>query len=138
MLRYLKNNSRARYHTAGKQSSIETYTTGSIFKVSVKDKKMMGKCSLPSHLSKMTLVRFKVAKKAIKFVCGENDVLQKPSKHVYSSRGTIKPCMMAQFFCFICVMRIQLGLGTVMFTKLYAFLYKSVHEYCFKLVLLHF
>ena len=41
---------------------------------------MTGKYPLPSHLSEMVSVSFKVAKKAILFVSGESESLYKPDR----------------------------------------------------------
>lgn len=46
----------------------------------------------------MARVSFKVAKKAILFISGENEHLHKPSGHGYSGRGSMKLLMTDQFF----------------------------------------
>ena len=92
----VKRNANGRYYTVGKQYSIETYTA--IFKVAIKYKKVTGRFPLPSHLSKMTCVSFKVAKKAILYMQGDIVSLHKPSGHGYSGTGSIKLTMADQLF----------------------------------------
>ena len=92
--RSVKRNAEGRYYTVGKQYSIETYAT--IFKVVIKYKEVTGQFPLPTHLSKMTCVSFKVTKKAIMYMKGGIDSLHKPSDHSYSSAGFIKPTMADQ------------------------------------------
>ena len=77
MSEYVKRSGKGKNYNVGKKYSAETYT--SIFKVAVKYKKVVGVYPLPTHLSKMTLVSFKVAKNALKYVSGESAVLHKPS-----------------------------------------------------------
>lgn len=96
MSNYLKRNSQGKYYTAGKKYSAETYA--SIFKDAVKYKQSTGAYPLPSHLSEMTSVSFKVAKKVILFVSGQSENLHKPSGHGYSGKGSMKLSMMDQFF----------------------------------------
>ena len=100
MSRYTKNKSSGRYHAIEKRYSIDTHT--SIFKVTVEYQQMTGYFLLLSHLSKMTLVEFKVAKKVIMFVSGENDILDKPNCHGYSGEGTMKLSMMDHFLLDLC------------------------------------
>ena len=63
MSRSVKSNADGRYYTVEKEYYIETYAT--IFKVAIKYKEVTRQFPLPTHLSKMTCVSFKVAKKAI-------------------------------------------------------------------------
>ena len=76
--------------------SAETYT--SIFNVAFDSKKVVGVYPLPAHLYKVTLVSFKVAKKALKYTSGESGVLHKPSGHGHSWIGSMKPTMTDQFY----------------------------------------
>ena len=96
MSRSVKRNANGRYHAAGKQYSVETYAT--IFKVATNYKEVTGQLPLPTHLSKMTCISFKVAKKAIKYMEGEIESLHKPSGHGYSGVGSLKLTMVDQFF----------------------------------------
>ena len=59
---------------------------------------MTGEYPLPSHLSEMVSVSFKVAKKALLFVSGESKSLYKPREHGFSGKGSMKPLMIDQFF----------------------------------------
>ena len=91
MSRSVKRNADGRYYTVRKEYSIETYAT--IFKVAIKYKEVTGQFPLPTHLSKMTCVILKVAKKAIMYMSGGIDSLHKPSGHGYSGAGSIKLTM---------------------------------------------
>ena len=53
---------------------------------------------LPSHLSEMFSVSFKVTRKAILFVSGESESLYKSRGHGFSGKGSMKLSMMNQFF----------------------------------------
>ena len=59
---------------------------------------MTGEYPLPSHLSEIVSVSFKVAKKALLFVSGESKSLYKPRGHVFSGKGSMKLSMIDQFF----------------------------------------
>ena len=96
MSHYVKRSKKGRYYTSGKRYSVETYA--SIFKTVIEYKKMTGKYPLPSHLSEMVSVIFKVAKKAILFVSGESKSLYKPRGHGFSGKGSMKLSMIDQFF----------------------------------------
>ena len=67
-------------------------------KVAIKYKKVTGRLPLPTHLSKMTCVSFKVAKKAILYMQGGIDSLHRPSGHGYSRAGSIKLTMADKLF----------------------------------------
>ena len=58
MSRSVKSNADGRYYTVEKEYYIETYAT--IFKVAIKYKEVTRQFPLPTHLSKMTCVSFKV------------------------------------------------------------------------------
>ena len=77
MSRSVKSNADGRYYTVEKEYYIETYAT--IFKVAIKYKEVTRQFPLPTHLSKMTCVSFKVAKKEIMYMSGGIDGLHKPS-----------------------------------------------------------
>ena len=96
MSEYVKRSGKGRYYNAGRRYSAETYA--SIFKVAVEYRKVTGVYPLPAHLSKMTSVSFKVAKKALMYVSRESDVLHRPSGHGYSGVGSMKLTMTDQFF----------------------------------------
>ena len=96
MSEYVKRSGKGKNYNVGKKYSAETYT--SIFKVAVKYKKVVGVYPLPTHLSKMTLVSFKVAKKALKYISGESAVLHKPSGYGHSGIGSMKLTMTNQFY----------------------------------------
>ena len=87
----MKKNNKGRYYTSGKKYSSETYAH--IFKAVFTYKKMTGKLPLPSHLSKMTSVTSKVAKKVILFASGKRKSLHKPSGHGFEGNGAMKPSM---------------------------------------------
>ena len=93
---YVKKSMKGRYYVSGKKHSSETYA--SIFKAALEVRKRTGKFPLPSHLSEMTRVTFKVAKKAIKFASGESESLHKPCGHGFRGRGSMKLSMVDQFF----------------------------------------
>ena len=59
---------------------------------------MNGEYPLPSHLSEIVSVSFKVAKKALLFVSGESKSLYKPRGHEFSGKGSMKLSMIDQFF----------------------------------------
>ena len=96
MSKYVRKNSKGRYYTAGTQYSVETYT--SIFKIALEYRNEVGVFPHPYRLSEMACVSFKVAKKAILFISGENEHLHRPSGHGYSGRGSMKLSMTDQFF----------------------------------------
>ena len=96
MSKYVKKNSKGRFYTAGRQYSGETYA--SIFKIALEYRNEVGVFPRPNRLSEMACVSFKVAKKAIMFISGENELLHKPSGHGYSGRGSMKLSMTDQFF----------------------------------------
>lgn len=96
MSKSVKRNNKGRYYTAGKRYSAETYA--SIFRVAIEYRKVVGVFPLPAHLSEMTSISFKVAKKALLYVSGENDALHKPSGHGYSGYGSMTLSMTDQFF----------------------------------------
>ena len=96
MSEYVRRSGKGRYYTVGKKYSAET--DASIFKVAVEYKNTVGVYPLPSHLSKMTSVSFKVAKKALRYVSGESTVLHKPSGHGHSGIGSMKLTMTDQFY----------------------------------------
>ena len=77
MSHYVRKSKKGRYYTSGKKYSVETYA--SIFKAVIEYKKMTGDYPLPSHLSEIVSVSFKVAKKAILFVSGETTSFHKPT-----------------------------------------------------------
>ena len=96
MSHYVRKSKKGRYYTSGKKYSVETYA--SIFKAVIEYKKMTGDYPLPSHLSEIVSVSFKVAKKAILFVSGETTLLHKPRGHGFSGKGSMKLTMVDQFF----------------------------------------
>ena len=96
MSQFVKRNGKGRYYTVGKRYSGETYA--SIFKIAIEYKEEVGVFPLPSHLAEMASVSFKVAKKAIMFISGSNEVLHKSSGHGYSGKGSMKLSMTDQFF----------------------------------------
>ena len=73
--------------------------------------KMTGENPLPSHLSEIVSVSFKVVKKAIMFVSGESKSLYKPRGHGFSGKGSIKLSMMDQFFLLSLYNRNQVDLS---------------------------
>ena len=85
---YVKKSMKGRYFVSGKKHSTETYA--SIFKAAFEVRKRTGKFPLPSHLSEMTSVTFKVAKKAIKFASSESELLHKPCGYGFRGRGSMK------------------------------------------------
>ena len=93
---FVKRNSYGRYYTVRKQHSGETYA--SILKIAVEYREEVGVLPLPSHLAEMALVSFKVSKKAIMFIFGRNELLQKPSGHGYCGKGSMKLSKSDQFF----------------------------------------
>ena len=82
----MKRRSIGRYYTSGKKYSVEMCAY--VFKTVVEYKKMTREDHLPSHLSKMASVSFKVVKKVIMFVSGDSNSLHKPSGHGYSGEGS--------------------------------------------------
>ena len=96
MSHYVKRSKKGRYYMPGKRYSVKTYP--SIFKTMIECKKTAGEYPLPSHLSEMISVSFKVAKKAILFVSGESKSLYKPRGHGFSGKGSMKLSMIDQFF----------------------------------------
>ena len=115
MPKYVKKNSKGRHYTTGTQYSGETYA--SIFKIALEYRNEVGVFPYPYRLSEMACVSFKVAKKAILFISGENELLHKPSGHGYSGKGSIKLSMTDQFFCLGCTANTQVGICTVMYTN---------------------
>ncbi len=78
---------------------------------------MAGEFPLPSHLSKMMSVIFKVPKKVILFTSGERKSLYKPSGHGLEGNGAMKLSMSDQLFCSVCTTKIQLDLCTATLTN---------------------
>ena len=105
MSEYVKRSGKGRYYNVGRRYSAETYA--SIFKVAVEYRKVTGVYPLPAHLSKMTSVSIKVAKKALMYISRESDFLHKPSGHGYSGVGSMKLTMTDQFFYWVCTIRTQ-------------------------------
>ena len=93
---FVKKNTKGRYYTSGRKYSAETYAH--IFKAAFTYRKMTGELPLPSHLSEMTSVTFKVAKKVILVASGERKSLHKPSGHGFEGNGAMKLSMSDQLF----------------------------------------
>ena len=96
MSQFVKGNSKGMYYTVGKRYSAEMYA--SIFKIAVEYREEVGVLPLPSHLAEMASVSFKVAKKAIMFISGRNELLHKSSGHGYCGKGSMKLSMTNHFF----------------------------------------
>ena len=96
MSHYIERSSKGWNCMSGKRYSVERFAY--IFKTAVKFKKTTGEYPLPSHLSDIALVTFKVANKAIIFVAGNSKSLHKPRGHTYSGKGSLKLSMIDQFF----------------------------------------
>ena len=69
-----------------------------IFKAAFTYEKLIGKLPLPSYLSEMTSVAFKVAKKVILFASGKRKSLHKLSRHGFEGNGAMKLSMSDQQF----------------------------------------
>ena len=87
----MKKNSKGRYYTIGRKYSGETQAI--IFELAIEYNKRVRVFPLPSHLSEMASVSFKVNKKAIMFVFGRNGILHKPHGNEDSGRGSMNQSM---------------------------------------------
>lgn len=96
MSEYVKKNRKGRYYIVGKKYSGETYA--SIFEMVIQYRKEVGVYPLPNHLAEMASVGFDVAKKAIMYVSGRNEILHKPSGHGYSGVGSMKLSLVDEYF----------------------------------------